>query len=147
MVDLVVRGDTVVTPDGVGAYDILISGEKIVAMAAKGSLPVPEGARLKVPHMGWNRVRQLPHAGRVHPLWQGISDESWFYFVHSYYARVVNSQHAAGLTVYGAPFTSAIARDNIFATQFHPEKKRGRWFAVVQELRVVESLIVLFDRL
>ncbi len=85
-------------------------------------MALPDGARLKVPHMGWNRVRQLPHAGRVHPLWQGISDESWFYFVHSYFARVVNPQHAAGLTVYGAPFTSAIARDNIFATQFHPEK-------------------------
>jgi len=98
----------------------LIAGNCVHFDAA--DMALPEGARLKVPHMGWNRVRQLPHAGRVHPLWQGISDESWFYFVHSYFARVVNPQHAAGLTVYGAPFTSAIARDNIFATQFHPEK-------------------------
>ena len=89
---------------------------------AEADMRLPDGARLKVPHMGWNRVRQLPHQGAVHPLWRGIADESWFYFVHSYHAHVVNPQHAAGMTVYGAPFTSAIARDNIFATQFHPEK-------------------------
>ena len=81
-----------------------------------------DGSRLKVPHMGWNRVLQLPHIGVVHPLWAGIADKSWFYFVHSFYVEVRDAHHAAGLSVYGAPFTSAIARDNIFATQFHPEK-------------------------
>ncbi len=76
------------------------------------------GARLKVPHMGWNGVRQT----RQHPLWSGISDDERFYFVHSYYVAPVDPDLTAGETCYGAPFTSAIARDNIFAVQFHPEK-------------------------
>jgi glutamine amidotransferase len=76
------------------------------------------GARLKVPHMGWNGVRQAgPHA-----LWAGIPDEERFYFVHSYYVDPRDAELVAGETDYGAPFTSAIARDNIFAVQFHPEK-------------------------
>jgi imidazole glycerol-phosphate synthase subunit HisH len=71
-----------------------------------------------VPQMGWNRVRQAhPHA-----LWDGVPDQSFFYFVHSYYVVPDNAAHTSGETVYGAPFTSAVARDNIFATQFHPEK-------------------------
>jgi glutamine amidotransferase len=77
-----------------------------------------DGSRYKVPQMGWNRVRQ----DVAHPLWAGIPDESWFYFVHSFYATTVDPAHAAGTTVYGERFTSAVARDNIFATQFHPEK-------------------------
>lgn len=78
----------------------------------------PDGSRYKVPQMGWNRVWQrFPH-----PLWQGIGEGSWFYFVHSYYARPSDSRHSVGETEYGQRFTSAIARDNIFATQFHPEK-------------------------
>ncbi|MDB5794909.1 MAG: hisH [Noviherbaspirillum sp.] len=77
-----------------------------------------DGSRFKVPQMGWNRVNQT----LSHPLWQGIEDGSYFYFVHSYYAVPDNPQHTAGVTTYGAPFTCAIARDNIFATQFHPEK-------------------------
>ena len=82
-----------------------------------------DGARpLKVPHMGWNRVHQSASAGEKHPMWRGITDESWFYFVHSYHVRLDNANHAAGTSVYGSPFTAAIARDNIFATQFHPEK-------------------------
>ena len=77
-----------------------------------------DGSRFKVPQMGWNRVRQtLPH-----PLWDGVADGSFFYFVHSYYVRPDNAAHTSGETVYGVPFTSAVARDNIFATQFHPEK-------------------------
>jgi len=78
----------------------------------------PDGSRFKVPQMGWNRVRQA----QAHPLWQGVPDNAWFYFVHSFYAEPADAQHRAGLTEYGAPFTSAVARDNIFATQFHPEK-------------------------
>jgi len=77
-----------------------------------------DGSRFKVPQMGWNRVRQ----SRSHALWNGIADDSFFYFVHSYYAMPAQRVHVAGETPYGAPFCSAIARDNIFATQFHPEK-------------------------
>ena len=81
-----------------------------------------ESRRLKVPHMGWNRVHQAD-AGRVpHPLWRGIADDSWFYFVHSYHVLLSDNAERAGTSVYGLPFTAAIARDNIFATQFHPEK-------------------------
>jgi glutamine amidotransferase len=57
-----------------------------------------------------------------HPLWAGIPDESWFYFVHSFFAAPSDVRHSAGTTEYGERFTSAVARDNIFATQFHPEK-------------------------
>ena len=78
----------------------------------------PDATRLKVPHMGWNRVRQT----RPHPLWQGIDDDSWFYFVHSYYVVPSDEGLSAGTTDYGGLFTCAVARDNIFATQFHPEK-------------------------
>ena len=78
----------------------------------------PDGSRYKVPQMGWNRVQQaLPH-----PLWSGVPDGAWFYFVHSFYAEPSAAHHSAGLTEYGTRFTSAVARDNIFATQFHPEK-------------------------
>jgi glutamine amidotransferase len=75
-------------------------------------------AGYKVPHMGWNEVWQV----KPHPLWSGIADGSRFYFVHSYYCEPAQSDTAAGETRYPDAFTSAIARDNIFATQFHPEK-------------------------
>jgi glutamine amidotransferase len=78
----------------------------------------PDGSRYKVPQMGWNRVAQT----RPHPVWAGVPDGSWFYFVHSYYARPVDAGHGAGETDYGGRFTAAVSRDNIFATQFHPEK-------------------------
>jgi imidazole glycerol-phosphate synthase subunit HisH len=78
----------------------------------------PDGSRFKVPQMGWNRVRQT----RAHPVWAGVADDAWFYFVHSFYAEPADESHSAGLTDYGTRFTSAVARDNIFATQFHPEK-------------------------
>jgi imidazole glycerol-phosphate synthase subunit HisH len=77
-----------------------------------------DGSRFKVPQMGWNRVRQAqPHA-----LWQGVADGAWFYFVHSFFAEPIASAHRVGLADYGLIFTAAVARDNIFATQFHPEK-------------------------
>ena len=78
----------------------------------------PDGSRLKVPHMGWNQVQQA----EAHPLWEGIEDGARFYFVHSYYVEPENPGVIAGSTNYGIPFTSAIARANIFAVQFHPEK-------------------------
>ena len=77
-----------------------------------------DGSRFKVPQMGWNRVHQKV----AHPLWQGVDEQAYFYFVHSYYAQPADSAHTVGETVYGAPFACAVARDNIFATQFHPEK-------------------------
>jgi glutamine amidotransferase len=86
----------------------------------------PDGSRYKVPQMGWNRVRQR----RPHPVWAGVPDEAWFYFVHSYYARPASDAHRAGETEYGAWFASALARDNIFATQFHPEKSAAQGLAL-----------------
>ncbi len=85
----------------------------------------PDGSRYKVPQMGWNRVHQQPH-----PLWEGVPPESWFYFVHSYYACPSDASHTAGETEYGARFTCALARDNIFATQFHPEKSAEHGLAL-----------------
>ena len=79
---------------------------------------LPDGQKLKVPHMGWNEVKQ---AG-PHPLWNGIADGARFYFVHSYYVAPDDAACVAGTTEYGIPFTSACARDNIFAVQCHPEK-------------------------
>ena len=76
---------------------------------------------LKIPHIGWNEVLQA----RPHALWDGIPDRSRFYFVHSYYAAPREAALVAATTIYGAPFTCAIARDNIFAVQFHPEKSQS----------------------
>ncbi|BBO59187.1 imidazole glycerol phosphate synthase subunit HisH [Mycoavidus sp. B2-EB] len=90
---------------------------QVIRFALDGALQ-DDGSRFKVPHMGWNRVRQTA----PHPLWKGIADDSFFYFVHSYYVAPADPICTIGETVYGAPFTSAVARDNIFATQFHPEK-------------------------
>lgn len=77
-----------------------------------------DGVRLKVPHMGWNRVQQVA----PHSLWEGIADGARFYFAHSYLPVPADAGVTAGVTDYPTPFTCAIARDNIFATQFHPEK-------------------------
>lgn len=90
---------------------------KVVRFELDGRLQ-DDGSRFKVPQMGWNRVRQA----EPHPLWDGVPDGSFFYFVHSYYAVPDNRAHTAGETDYGVVFTSAVARDNLFATQFHPEK-------------------------
>ena len=81
------------------------------------------GDKLKVPHMGWNQVFQTNnHQKQVHPLWADIEDATRFYHVHSYYAAPLDSAVTAGETEYPSRFTSAVARDNIFATQFHVEK-------------------------
>jgi len=85
----------------------------------------PDGSRFKVPQMGWNRVHQRPHA-----LWAGVPDGAWFYFVHSYHAVPADARDVAGETEYGLRFTSALARDNIFATQFHPEKSAAHGLAL-----------------
>ena len=91
----------------------------------------PDGTRYKVPQMGWNQVWQsAPEGQHPHPLWQGIADGSWYYFVHSYHAQQVHPRHTAAQTDYGGRFACAVARDNIFATQFHPEKSAAQGLAL-----------------
>ena len=81
-------------------------------------LPAKSEQKLKVPHMGWNRLEQT----QTHALWAGIADGARFYFVHSYHVQPLDQSLIVGTTNYGAPFTSAVAQDNIFALQCHPEK-------------------------
>ncbi len=82
-----------------------------------------QGAKLKVPHMGWNQVYQVHQAGsQPHVLWQGIADGARFYYVHSYYVQPDDDAIVAGYSNYPGRFTCAIAKDNLFAVQFHPEK-------------------------
>jgi imidazole glycerol-phosphate synthase subunit HisH len=83
-----------------------------------GERPELKAGGYKIPHMGWNQVRQL----RPHPMWQGIENNSRFYFVHSYYVQPDDASIVLGTTEYGVEFTAAIGRDNLFAVQFHPEK-------------------------
>jgi glutamine amidotransferase len=90
---------------------------KVVRFQLDGKLQA-DGSRFKVPQMGWNRLRQV----RAHPLWEGVEDGAYFYFVHSYYAQPANPEHTIGEADYGGPYCCAVARDNIVATQFHPEK-------------------------
>lgn len=82
----------------------------------------PDQAGLKVPHMGWNQVHQ---ADPSHPIWQGIAQDSRFYFVHSYYVQPNQSSLVAASCDYGLDFAAALCRDNLFATQFHPEKSHS----------------------
>jgi glutamine amidotransferase len=86
-----------------------------------GRVPRFALAGLKIPHIGWNEVMQA----RPHALWAGIPERSRFYFVHSYYPAPSDATLTAATCVYGAPFTCAVARDNIFAVQFHPEKSQS----------------------
>ena len=107
----------------------LIGGE-VVRFDLAGQTQ-PDGSRYKVPQMGWNQVYQGTHkSARPHALWAGIPDGAYFYFVHSFYARPLDAGDIAGETDYGARFASAIARDNIFATQFHPEKSADHGLAL-----------------
>lgn len=85
-----------------------------------GSGRDPAAGRLKIPQMGWNRVEQV----RPHPLWDGIEDGARFYFVHSYYVDPDDPALVAGVTDYGRRYASVLARDNLFAVQFHPEKSQ-----------------------
>ena len=102
----------------------LIHGD-VVKFQLAGRLQ-PDGSRFKVPQMGWNRV----HQAQPHAVWEGIPDDSWFYFVHSFHARTSDARHSVGEADYGGRFTAAIARDNIFATQFHPEKSADSGLAL-----------------
>ena len=102
----------------------LIGGD-VVRFRLEGRLQ-DDGSRFKVPQMGWNQVRQA----RPHALWAGIADAAYFYFVHSFYAQPADASHSVGESDYGDRFTSAVARDNIFATQFHPEKSADHGLAL-----------------
>lgn len=101
---------------GVNGLDIL-PGQSLWFGHQLRSAPL-DRQHLKIPHMGWNRVHQT----RPHPLWQSIAQDSRFYFVHSYYLMPDDPALTAGLTDYGFDFTSVMAKDNVFAVQFHPEK-------------------------
>jgi len=85
-----------------------------------------DGSKLKVPHMGWNQVHQKPH-----PLWDGIAQDSRFYFVHSYYTAPAEQDLQVATTDYGLEFCSALARENLFAVQFHPEKSQRAGLALL----------------
>lgn len=109
--------------DGLG----LIPGD-VVRFQLAGQTQT-DGSRFKVPQMGWNEV--FHDLGRAaHPLWAGIPDGAFFYFVHSYYARPAHAQHCVGEADFGGRFAAAIASDNIFATQFHPEKSADQGLAL-----------------
>jgi len=84
------------------------------------SLVDESGEKLKVPHMGWNRVKQVV----AHPLWRDIPDDARFYFVHSYYVEAQRAEQVAGACSYGVSFAAALYRKNLFAVQFHPEKSQ-----------------------
>jgi imidazole glycerol-phosphate synthase subunit HisH len=87
-----------------------------------------DGSRYKVPQMGWNRVKQT----QAHPLWQGVPNDSYFYFVHSYHARPTHTEHSLGECDYGVRFSAVVGRDKIFATQFHPEKSADQGLRLYQ---------------
>jgi len=114
----------------------VLPGEVVRFHASRGAKD-SQGKPLKVPHMGWNRVRFL----RNHPVTQGLSglqtsspdDPAWFYFVHSFHAEPTDSSDRLGEADYGLPFTCAVARDNIVATQFHPEKSAAAGLQLLKQ--------------
>ena len=106
----------------------LIPGN-VVKFDLSGKLQA-DGSRFKVPQMGWNQVNFSQHLGAQHPIWGNIPNGSYFYFVHSFYAKPHNANHVAAETDYGGPFACAIAKDNLFATQFHPEKSADQGLAL-----------------
>jgi len=103
----------------------IISGEARHFADQLKTIPGTEG--LKVPHMGWNQV----HQSKAHPMWQGIQQDSRFYFVHSYYVAANNDSVVSATTSYGFDFTSVIDQENIFAVQFHPEKSQHAGLALL----------------
>ncbi|MBI2287201.1 MAG: imidazole glycerol phosphate synthase subunit HisH [Nitrosomonadales bacterium] len=92
-----------------------------------GNLRDAQGNRLKVPHMGWNRVHHGSHA-----LWDGINQDARFYFVHSYYVRPRDAALVQATSDYPQPFACAVAQDNLFAVQFHPEKSQTAGLKLLQ---------------
>ncbi len=99
--------------------------------------PTPEEPQLKIPQIGWNQVQ---HAVDGCPLFEGIPDGSYFYFVHSFFPQPVDPSIVATRTTYGRPFASAVWKDNVFATQFHPEKSQANG------LRLLKNFVELASR-
>jgi glutamine amidotransferase len=117
---------------GVGTPALGLFGGEVVKFDLTGQRQ-PDGSRFKVPQMGWNQVMQGSRGApgqAPHALWEGIPDGAYFYFVHSFYAKPSDARHTAGEADYGGHFTAALARDNIFATQFHPEKSADHGLAL-----------------
>jgi glutamine amidotransferase len=116
---------------GVGTPALGLFGGEVLKFDLAGRIQ-PDGSRFKVPQMGWNQVFQgcALAPSMAHPLWQGIADGAYFYFVHSFYAKPSDARHTVGEADYGGRFTAALARDNIFATQFHPEKSAEQGLAL-----------------
>jgi glutamine amidotransferase len=112
-------------PSDTGTPGLNLFPGEVIRFRLEGQLQ-PDGSRYKVPQMGWNQVIQA----RPHALWAGVPDGASFYFVHSFHAKPADLSHSVGETDYGQRFTSALARDNIFATQFHPEKSALHGLAV-----------------
>jgi glutamine amidotransferase len=108
-----------------------------VVRFAPDAMHEQDGTRLKVPHMGWNEVRQ----DRAHPLWHGIEDGCRLYFVHSYYPCPQDASIVAGSTCYPHRFTCAVARDNIFAVQFHPEKSQAAGLALLRNFAAWDGIV------
>lgn len=111
-------------PDGQPTPGLGLMPGRVVRMSSERGMVDPNGQALKVPHMGWNEI--LP--ARPHPVLAGLGDHPlglWFYFVHSYYAVPGEASDLLATTEYGAPLAVAVARDNLVATQFHPEKSAG----------------------
>ncbi len=96
-----------------------------------------QGQRLKVPHMGWNNVEQTID----HPLWHGIENNSRFYFVHSYYVDNVKAEHLAGRSEYPNTFAAAVSHNNLFATQFHPEKSHTNGLQLLKNFTEWNGLV------
>ena len=111
---------------GAGTNGLGLVPGKVLKFDLAGQVQA-DGSRYKVPQMGWNQVSQ---STPLHPIWQCVPDDSYFYFVHSFYAQPSDARHTAGTACYGERFTAAIARDNIFATQFHPEKSATQGLAL-----------------
>jgi glutamine amidotransferase len=125
-------------PAGVGTPGLGLIGGEVIKFDLAGRLQ-PDGSRFKVPQMGWNEVHQgscqsssaMPAGSQQrHALWADIADGAYFYFVHSFYAKPSDARNTAGEADYGGRFTAAVARDNIFATQFHPEKSADQGLAL-----------------
>ena len=121
-------------PVGVGTPGLGLIGGEVIKFDLAGRLQ-PDGSRFKVPQMGWNQVYQgssaMPTGSQPrHALWADIPDGAYFYFVHSFYAKPSDARNTAGEADYGGRFTAAVARDNIFATQFHPEKSADQGLAL-----------------
>ena len=109
---------------------------KVVRFAS--NLCDAQGNKLKVPHMGWNRVRRIEQSASLqgnaleHPLWAGIPQDDRFYFVHSYYVQPQDAALIQASSDYSQPFVCAVARDNLFAVQFHPEKSQTAGLKLLQ---------------